>query len=953
MTNIGLNKTLNRKGLYFVHMNARSLANNIDLVRIFLSQNNIAVCTISETWLHSNIPDRFIEIPGYHSIRTDRMTIDPKTNKIKRGGGLLTYIVNKLDKCTLLSDLTQVDGNLEAQWIEIQIPNMKTIIVGNCYRPPNGNEEAAFQSLGEMIDTINKLTNIEIFILGDFNVDMSKPSKARKDIADLSNDNGLTQLIKDTTRQTTHSNTILDLIFTNSNNILESGVLYNNISDHFQVFALRKHQKKIKIPVTFKGRNYLNFDPDLLCDHIERLEWNEYDTLNDPNLLWELMMYQIKNIAEVLYPEKVFNINQQKDPWINDEIMHLIIEKDALLLQAKIENTDEAWRIARQTKNRAKNYINRAKSYYIQNALQNNQNDSKKFWRNINKILPNNKSNVTKINLKNQTTRDNIKDNDLPDFINNFFADIGPNLAQKFTDNYTFHGPIGRPQFEFQEFEPNTVLAELNKIDITKSSALDQISTRVIKTFLKHQYIRFTKLLNLCINTETFPDAWKIATVTPIKKEGFANNVSDLRPISILPLPAKILEKLLHKQLIEYMDSNKLLSDNQGGFRNGYSTNTIVAKFVDDVYTAINNRQISQSIFIDFSKAFDTIDHNILIKKLELNSLCPNAINLLKNYLTNRKQCVQVNGLISRYRNLQCGVPQGSVLGPLLFLIYINDMSQYFSNLKIYQYADDTVLSVSAETQVETNAIINDNLRTLEHWCNINRLTINTKKTKIMYFGATNKLKELTANFSNHLYDQNLMKVESYKYLGVILDSHLKFRAHIESLLKTLRYKLLILYKIQRYLTLSARLSVYKTTILPYIDYGDIFYQAGSKVQLRKIQEKQNKALKICFNLHGDQNDQQMHQTANLALLENRRNSHLLNFMYKRQTNKEYIDMRALPTRAYQATKFIVPDYNLSQFKNSILYKGSTMWNELPVETKNIDTYILFKEKTKALAKIP
>ena len=228
---------------------------------------------------------------------------------------------------------------------------------------------------------------------------------------------------------------------------------------------------------------------------------------------------------------------------------------------------------------------------------------------------------------------------------------------------------------------------------------------------------------------------------------------------------------------------------------------------------------------------------------------------------------------------------------------------------------------------------------------------INTKKTKIMYFGNTTKMKQLCNNYHNYLYGQTLMIVESYKYLGVILDNHLNFRAHIDSLLKTLRYKLCILSTIQCYLTTTTRLTIYKTTILPYIDYGDIFYQAGSKIQLRKIQEKQNKALKICSNLHGNQNYQQMHLDTNLAFLDKRRDSHLLNFMYKRQTNTQYVDTQDLPTRAYQATKFIVPDYNLTQYKSSILYKGSAMWNELPTETKNINSYTSLKEKTKFFLK--
>ena len=256
-------------------------------------------------------------------------------------------------------------------------------------------------------------------------------------------------------RQTFHSSTILDLIFTNSNCI--SGVLHNNISDHFQVYALRKHQKEIKVPTTFKGRDYSNFDHEILREDIERLDWVDYDLLDEPNQMWNEMMQHIVSISDTLYPNKTCNINQQKDPWINDEIMHLIIEKDALLLLAKIENTNEAWRIARQAKNRTKKCITRARSHFIQNSLENNLNDSKIFWREINKILRNKKSGMSTINLKDQTTKIEISDKELPNYINDFFADIGPNLAKKIAEDYTFHGPIGRPKFKFTEIEPHIV----------------------------------------------------------------------------------------------------------------------------------------------------------------------------------------------------------------------------------------------------------------------------------------------------------------------------------------------------------------------------------------------------------------------------------------------------------------------------------------------------------------
>ena len=295
---------------------------------------------------------------------------------------------------------------------------------------------------------------------------------------------------------------------------------------------------------------------------------------------------------------------------------------------------------------------------------------------------------------------------------------------------------------------------------------------------------------------------------------------------------------------MEFLNNKNLLSKSQGGFRTGFSTNSTVALLVDDIYSSMNKHQIMQSVFIDFSKAFDTIDHSILLKKLQSNYLYSDSIALIENYLSNRKQQVLVNSKLSKTRNIVCGVLQGSVLGPLLFLIYINDITSFFQDVKIYQYADDTVISTSEETPVHTNTIISRSLENLEIWCNLNKLTINTKKTKVIYFGTTNKLKQFDQFPITYLYRNKLMKVDNYKYLGIILDCNLNYKLHIDTLLKTLRYKLYILSKLRRYLTIQASIAIYKTTILPYIDYGDIFYQAGPKGHLKKVQDKQTKALK-------------------------------------------------------------------------------------------------------------
>ena len=447
------------KGMYIIHLNARSLNSNFSLIKPLIENNSIDICTISETWLHDLIPNTFVNIPGYTIIRQDRILPD----RTKRGGGLVMYISNRIEHYINRPDLNYCDQNIEMQWIEIHIPNQKKYFIGNIYRPPNTNSTEALSKLNITFEKLKEISRSEIFCLGDFNIDMSKPSKDRKDLYEILSENGLEQLIKKTTRQTIKTKTILDLIITNSDCVLVSGILYNNISDHYQVYLIRKHIKKQKQPTQFVGRNYSNYNKEILENALDQIDWTNFISENEPNLMLSIYLENILIHINKLYPIRKFNINQQKEPWINDELMHIIIEKDRLLSQAKLLNSDDAWERAKQAKNRTKNYIQRAKSNYISDTLELNKQNPRTFWKSINGLLPNKKNSDNNILLKDQTTNNFIPENDTPDFINTFFTSIGPKLAQNYKKSYETIGPIGQEEFDFNRLTDQEVRKEFTK----------------------------------------------------------------------------------------------------------------------------------------------------------------------------------------------------------------------------------------------------------------------------------------------------------------------------------------------------------------------------------------------------------------------------------------------------------------------------------------------------------
>ena len=381
----------------------------------------------------------------------------------------------------------------------------------------------------------------------------------------------------------------------------------------------------------------------------------------------------------------------------------------------------------------------------------------------------------------------------------------------------------------------------------------------------------------------------------------------------------------------------------QFGFRKNKSTAAALTTVLDDVISQLNNLEYSLVAYLDFKKAFDTINHKILINKLEKAGLGPNLIALIKNYLSNRKQKTRLFTETSTLETVGIGVPQGSTVGPLMFIVYINDLCTVLQNCNHCMYADDTVLYCSNVSRKLVRKDLQMDIDRVQKWCDTNRLTLNVGKTKVMSFMSDHK-REGCNRFRIYMKGSLIEEVDSYKYLGTILDNRLNGDPQYCKLMKNLGFKLATFSKIRKYLNTRAALTVYKSTILPVIDYNDYFQFLWSAEKNKKLQRAQNWGLRISFS--GQRlNEAELHSAAKLDLLAARRICHLLNVMYYRSKKAKYLDGRKLPTRQFDKVKFRVINPGIRKAFRSPNYLGSQLWDMLPMETQTSPTIHKFKAK--------
>ena len=575
-----------------------------------------------------------------------------------------------------------------------------------------------------------------------------------------------------------------------------------------------------------------------------------------------------------------------------------------------------------------------------------NKKQPKKFWREVNNLLKGKSTDAVTYRLLNLDTNELVLCGEEADYINNFYIDVGAKVhhSNVILDSYPVDSiPHNGNVLEFDPFTIDEIIKLATNIEIDKSSGIPEFNSRIFKDVLQSLPGVFCKMYNKSITEGIFPNNWSSGLVIPIPKSGSLQYVTNWRPISILPIQGKIMEHLVHSRLMTYLLGNQIINQHQYGFMPGRSTVHAIFEVTKYLYDNINKGNYCGSVFIDISKAFDSVYHPRLLLKLEQIGLHNILLLWFKSYLT-RTQRVLFNKVKSDKAAVFAGVPQGSVLGPTLFLIYINDLFNATNGVKITMYADDCVVYYASNRVETVRNTLERNLSYIDNWCISNRLRMNSNKTKVMYVSTKYRLDRLPRS-SLKCGNNIIGHVESYVYLGINLDAEMSLNLFASHLYNRIQIKIFTLSKIRKYIDKNTANAIYKQTILPIFDYGGFLLDSCTQKQKDDLQKLQNKGLRIIngFKLANAPGINVLHTMSNMLSLRQRREKQLLHLMLWYSKYDVNLQKRNRRTRLQGKINFNVLPLKTRKYINSPMNRGNILWNKLSRDEQTTFSNQMFK----------
>ena len=861
--------------LKVLSLNIRSLSKNIGLIReeITAYQKFDVICFNETNCTVERLPNKINDLimEGFY----EPMVKSPLRSSGK-GGGLAVYINKRV--CAHDSfenfelDLDPSNLNGEFQFIKIkQVKNSRnTVIIVNAYRSPSRHPESFSTLLDSVFHKLNRHSSKHILMVGDLNIDLIKHDSNinAQNLIDTASNYGFLQLISRPTRITEHSATLIDHVYSNKiADILCSDIATVDLSDHLATITTIQlsgatHRTNIPRNCDDQQRDYriYNAATDLKFEQLITDEtWDSVFVESNAQSQYDTFLETYTNHYNAAYPLRKQHKRRKKErllpkPWILPWLEEACDRKNRLYHDFIISPS-----ISNKVKyNKMKKFVDKhiklSKSKYYKKYFNDNKDNSKKQWQMINELLGRNSIHtaITKI----QDGSGNIANTppDIAEQFNNYFANIATNLKSRITSRNSHHPS----HYERFLTTPTTNSIYLNPVRsgevykiIGKLKNKSTLDSKISALKIANNAPKFTEALAKVVSSSfaqgIFPSALKRARVVPIYKGGSKSEVANYRPISLLSSFSKVYEKLMHARVSNFLDQNSSLHDEQFGFRAGRSCEQALLTAQSILLKSLNNKKsISVLLLIDFSKAFDMVDHSILLKKLHHYGIRGIALQWFKSYLGDRHQFVTINGQDSTSQHMQHGVPQGSILGPLLFIIYINDLPQISSAARFIMYADDANIIITGKNVAEISEQLNTLSRGLLDWVDCNGLALNLQKTNYMLFARKNTDLPHGLVIANTRIER---KTEA-KFLGVIVDEKLAWTKHIKTLNSKMSRYTGIMYKIKSSLPIETRLQIFHSFVQSHLNYCSLVWGFSARSNIESLFAKQKKGIRTVMPGH-------------------------------------------------------------------------------------------------------
>ena len=802
-------------------MNARSLCNKLNSFFSFVHYYRPAIVAVTETWLRSDIPGIFVN--GYTCFRNDRQS--------GMGGGTLLLVMNSLSPVQISPQLSNNENFCDSTWCTVRLSNDVSLLVGCIYRSPSSTVENN-QLLNSMIEYTCNLPHQYKIIMGDFNYpgvnwDLLSGCSISEAFCDTVNNCFLTQLVRSPTR----GPSMLDLVFCNDPSIFYDVEVIEPLlgSDHNSVLCTLKfdtHEQRLKNS-TSQVFNFVRADWDLYCEIIGRVEWDDMFLSSCPDRMWNFFKSALLDAARRAIPLKS-PCRLYKGVKVHGEVKRALNARRKMYKSFRNCSLSFKNEKLKRADERLFDAVNSARARYELNVVKQLKSSPRFFWKHIRRNLGSRPNIVSVESADGSLTATDVE---TANEMNNFFASVFVSENNNDFPPLSHVTPFRLERVEVSEYDIHQIIRML---PMNSSAGPDGIPNEL---FLKAGFILckiLARFFRIIFAKGVLPNEWRLAHVTPIYKKGNRNMCSNYRPISLTSTCCKIAERVVKNNILSFICHHKLIRSTQHGFLPLRSCLSSLLTFLEIVTSNLDKGIDTDAVYIDFAKAFDSVPHGRLLHKLQSFGISGALLRWIESFVTNRRQRVVIRGEMSTWNTVLSGVPQGSVLGPLLFILFIDDIDSCFFHSTILKYADDIKIVSTVNNEVSCTNLQAD-LDRLVEWSHKWLLNFNFDKCSVLHFGKRNSVIDL------YLGDHVLLRASSEIDLGVSLDDSLKvsnqcFKAAMAA------QKLLNLVRLTfRYLDVESLSVIYKAMIRPRLEYcipvWTPYYQKDINL-LEKIQRR-------------------------------------------------------------------------------------------------------------------